>query len=253
MAIRSVLPVAGLEVDPLVAVAEEPRPRSGGRPWVLTNMVTSIDGATAVGGVSGPLGGPADMAVFRAIRSVADAVIVGAGTAVAENYRPPRPDTAVAAARQAQGRAERLTIAVVTASLNLDPSLALFNDSAYRPLIITVEQAPEQRRSVLEQTADIVVAGVSRVDLRLALDELSRRGHKNILVEGGPSLNGQFIAGDLIDEWNLTLSPVLAGGNSARPAFGPQAATTRRLTLARLWQGDDLLFGRWVRAGTSSG
>ena len=59
-----------------------------GRPAVRLNMISSVDGATAVEGRSGGLGGPADRKVFAALRSLADVVLVAAGTVRAEHYGP---------------------------------------------------------------------------------------------------------------------------------------------------------------------
>ena len=50
-------------------------------PHLRADFVTSTDGVVAVDGTSDPLGTPADKAVFRVLRAVSDAVIVGAGTA----------------------------------------------------------------------------------------------------------------------------------------------------------------------------
>ena len=56
--------------------------------WTAIGMVTALDGAVAVDGVSGGLGGEGDRAAFRSLRSLADVVVVGAGTAMAEDYGP---------------------------------------------------------------------------------------------------------------------------------------------------------------------
>ncbi len=56
------------------------------RPRVLLNMVSTIDGRATLGGRSGPIGGRADREMFHALRTVVDAVLVGAGTARAEHY-----------------------------------------------------------------------------------------------------------------------------------------------------------------------
>ena len=238
---------------PAAVAAEDRRPMDAqatlGRPWVLTNMIASADGATAVGGLSGPLGGPADKSVFGALRAVADAIVVGASTVREEGYRAPTGgNDRLRAMRAERGQEERPLVAVITASLSLDPDLPLFADPTYRPLVVTVDDAPAERRQAIERVADVVTTGTGRVDLGSALAELGRRGHRVVLAEGGPSLNGQLIADDLIDEWNLTLSPLLAGGTSSRPATGadlvPPGLT---MSLARVWLEDDLLFCRWVR------
>ena len=68
-----------------------------------------------------------------------------------------------------------------------------------------------------------------------------------VTCEGGPTLNGTLIALDLIDEWALTLSPVLIGGDARRSSRG-MVADPRRFELARLLEGDGELLGRWVRS-----
>src|SRR5215210_6424427 len=59
-----------------------------GRPALRLNMIGSVDGATSLNGRSGGLGGPADRRVFAALRSLADVVLVAAGTVRAESYGP---------------------------------------------------------------------------------------------------------------------------------------------------------------------
>lgn len=62
-------------------------------------MVASLDGATAVEGVTAKLGGPGDQRIFFLLRSVADVILVGAQTVRAEGYGPPRLDDRVIDAR----------------------------------------------------------------------------------------------------------------------------------------------------------
>jgi hypothetical protein len=79
---RQLLPFPCDPVDPAVLYGDLPSART--RPAVRLNMIASIDGATAVAGVSGGLGGPADQALFAVLRSQADVVLVAAGTVRAE-------------------------------------------------------------------------------------------------------------------------------------------------------------------------
>jgi len=239
--VRQLLPVEIDDVDPVAAYAADARPAPPGRPWVVVNMISSVDGATAVGGVSGPLGGPPDKRVFAAVRGVADAIVVGAGTVRAERYGP---------ARVADGRRPP-RIAVVTASGDLDPGLRLFADAAPEdppPLVVTCEACPPARRAGLAVVAEVVVAGEARVDLGLALAALAARGVAVAVAEGGPSINGQLVAADLVDEWCLSLAPWLVGGGSPRAAVGEPGPEPRPLRLDRLLVEDDLCFARYLRA-----
>lgn len=238
-------------LDVEAEVANEPRTPPTDRPWLYTNMVASADGGTAVDGRSGQLGGPADKAMFAALRAVADVIIVGASTVREERYRPPNQNERIVADRLARGQSAHPRLAVISGSLSLDLDLPLFDDPENRPYIITTESAPDPERTRLGGDADILTAGTEGVDLVEALRELHRAGARTVLSEGGPSINGQLIADDLVDEWNLSLSPRLLGADSKRAAVGPlPAGPPRAMVLRRVWTEDDLLFCRWTRATT---
>jgi riboflavin biosynthesis pyrimidine reductase len=76
------------DTDVHVLYGSQNRPRLTSRPWIILSMISSADGAVSIDGVSGGLGGPADRAVFRHLRSIADGVIVGAETVRQESYSP---------------------------------------------------------------------------------------------------------------------------------------------------------------------
>ncbi len=247
LAVRQLLPSPADEVDPGRAHAEARRPAPADRPWLLVNMVASIDGATAVDGVSGGLGGPADKAVFSAIRAVADVILVAAGTARAEDYGPPRTSEARRAERVARGQTPYPRLALVTRSLDLDPASPMFTEAPEPPLVLTVADVAADRLAALDGLAEVVTVGERSVEPAAALAALHERGHRVVLAEGGPGLNGQLVAAGLVDELNVSVAPLLVGGDSARLAHGP-AGTPEPLTLAHLWEADGLLFARYVRA-----
>ncbi|MEY2450847.1 MAG: hypothetical protein QOD92_421 [Acidimicrobiaceae bacterium] len=228
--VRQLFPISLDDVDPGPCYASENRSRSR---WLLVNMIATLDGATAIEGRSGGFGGPADKAVFAAIRALADVILVGAGTVRAENYGPPKGDA---------------RLAIVTGSLDLAPDARVFSDG-YRPIVITAANADPDRRAALEPVADIVVAGDTRVDVRAAVSALSGV----IVCEGGPSLNGQLIAEGLVDELCVSVAPLLASGDSARLAHGPTPAQPELMQLRHILQDEDYLFLRYVRLSDASG
>ena len=152
---RQLLPEPA-EVDPVAAHAAAVRPAPEGRPWVALNMVASVDGATALDGVSGGLGGPGDKAVFRALRGVADVILVAAGTVRAEGYGPPRTPPELQEARRARDQAPFPRIAIVSGSLGLDPTSRVFAEAPEPPLVFTGSEAPADRVAVsaASSTAD---------------------------------------------------------------------------------------------------
>src|SRR5207237_703238 len=99
-----------------------------GRPFARINMISSLDGAIAVNGRSGLLGGAGDRQVFHVLRSLADVILVGAGTARAERYGPARIDPEIQERRRARGQTAVPPIAVVTRSCHLDWSAPFFTD-----------------------------------------------------------------------------------------------------------------------------
>lgn len=244
---RQLLPEPG-DVDPLTEYLAAERSRPAGRPWVAMSMVSSLDGATAVGGRSGNLGGTPDREVFRAVRALADVVLVAAGTVRAESYGPVRLSDEAAAARRDAGRTPGPPrLAVVSASLELD--LARAADGPVRPLVLTTEDADAGRRAALEHVAEVRAHGTGRVDLGAALAGLSDDGVGIVVCEGGPSLNASLVEADLVDEWCVTLAPTLVGGDSARLVSGaPElGAAGQSLELVSLLEADGVLLGRWLQ------
>lgn len=211
------------------------------RPTVVrVNFVSSADGAVSVEGRSGGLGSAADKRVFGVLRELADVVLVGAGTARAEDYAGARKPT--------RGRDTPPPIAVVTGSARLDPGARLFTATTMSPIVLTTGDAPASRR------ADLAAAGGDVAvlpDLAPAtlLAELGRRGLRRVLCEGGPSLHGALIADDAVDELCLTLSPLLAGGDAGRIATGPAGTPPRGLSLVGALHDDGALLLRYTRTG----
>src|SRR5207302_935791 len=99
---------------------------------------------------------------------------------------------------------------------DFDPKARLFTDTQVRPIILTCAASPADRRSALENFADVVVAGEEDVDMRVAIDALAKRGLRHVECEGGPHLLGWLIAAGLLDELCLTVAPVIAGGMAGR-------------------------------------
>jgi len=248
-AVRQLFPSVVDDVDPLDLYLADARPCPTDRPWLMCNMIASVDGATALGGLSGDLGGPADKAVFRAIRATCDWVMVASATAVAETYRVPTVSSEVAQRRVAHGRGAAPRLAIVTASGVIDPTLPAFSQRGADdapPLIVTGRAADGAQLQQLD--AEVVRLDDDRPEPGAILEELRRRGARAVLAEGGPRFNGLLHGAGVIDELCLSLSPTLAGGTSARiVAQGPDDTATS-LRLDRLLEEDGFLFARYVRA-----
>jgi riboflavin biosynthesis pyrimidine reductase len=194
-------------------------------------MIASLDGSVVIGGTSGGLGNANDLAVLLTLREVADVVIVGNSTARGEGYGAP---------------ASGVRIGVVTNSGDVDLSSELFRSGA--GFVITHERAE------LPAGVDIVRAGTEHVDLAAAMSGLQAvvATVRHVHVEGGPTLNGALHAAGLVDEFNLTVAPMLVAGRGSRAGVG-DVEIARRFDLAHLLADDDgFVFGRWVRRSVAN-
>jgi len=170
------------------------------RALVRLNMISSADGGSTVAGVSGGLGNRDDHAVFSALRGVADAVVVGMSTVVAEQYGP----------TPASGP----ELYVVSGTPDISGDLALF--ASGRATLVLPEGAPAPAADV-----PVLRAGSGPyVDLAQLVDAL---GSKVVLTEGGPTLAGAMVSQGLVDEFFLTLAPRVVAGGSARVVHGNNA------------------------------
>jgi riboflavin biosynthesis pyrimidine reductase len=249
---RTLIGAVGAEADPIdLEVAYD-----SGSPWLRANFIAGLDGAIEIDGKSGGLGGPADTRVFVALRTLTDAVLVGAGTARAERYGPAWLDAAARARRLGRSQPELPVVAVVTSSADLDPASRLFaerrNDQPIPPrtLVLTAAAAPADRLAALREVATVIICGEKAVDLVAAVAGLRALGHGRILCEGGPALMGELMAAGLLDELCLTHAPVIGG--QGRRTLG-QGAGLGRFALAQLLEEDGLLFGRYRTLGPDGG
>lgn len=245
--IRLVTPGSTDPVPDLYALGLDTHRAGDGR-WLYLNMVSSIDGATAVEGGASELTDDDDQALFLSMRAAADVVLVGAETVRAEDYGPMRLSAAAQEQRLERGLDRFPRLAVISRSLALDPASRLFSKPDRRPYLLTGEDAPPDRREVLSEHADVIVAGAVGAELPTALDALADRGHRVILCEGGPTVNGELLRLGLVDEVNLAVSPVMAGGESYRVVTGVgEIAVPFRLERVMLGDGG-MTFLRFLRA-----
>lgn len=183
-------------------------------------MVASLDGSTVVDDNSRALSSDADRDVLVGLRQLADMIIVGAATVRVEGYRVPRK------------LGQR--VGVVSRSGDVDLGSDLFRSGAGFLIL------PESAQAV---SVDSVRAGTTELDLAAALAQLDA---DFVQAEGGSGLNASLVAADLVDELNLTISPVISGGDGPRmTAAAP--AVLQRMDLIHVLEDDGFLFTRYVR------
>jgi riboflavin biosynthesis pyrimidine reductase len=133
-------------------------------------------------------------------------------------------------------------IAVVSRRLDIPEALA-------RPgqLVITTADAPPAALEALRDKVEVLALGEGQIDWSAVLDALAERGLHRVLCEGGPSLHGELVGLDLVDELCLTIAPVMSSGAAPRIAHSP-AFVEHSMRLGHVFDADGVLLTRWVRA-----
>ena len=213
-------------------------PPHAGRPYVIGNFVSTLDGVVALGGPrsgGGDISGahPQDQMLMGLLRAIADVVIVAAGTlraAPRHTWNPEAIAPAYAAAyaqtRALLGKAGPPLTVLVTAGGNVDLSLPVFQSGKTDVVIATNERAAAglQARAIPPHVRALGLPGERRISVRALLDALQRlRPGDIILTEGGPHLLSDFLAEKCLDELFLTLAPQIAGRDD--PARRPGLAS----------------------------
>jgi diaminohydroxyphosphoribosylaminopyrimidine deaminase/5-amino-6-(5-phosphoribosylamino)uracil reductase len=209
---------AGLKVSVGVLEAECREQHRGflsvcerGRPFVVAKLASSLDGRIATAsGASRWITGPEARALVHRLRGRVDAVVVGSGTALADD-----PELT---ARRGDRVVHRPVRVVLDSGLRVSPRARLYRGEAGRSWVLCAPRAPAARRRALEASG-VVVLDVSEraggLDLRRALRSLAKEGLTEILVEGGGRLVASLLRGGFVDELHWFTAARLIGGDGA--------------------------------------
>ncbi|HEY1135650.1 MAG TPA: dihydrofolate reductase family protein [Nocardioides sp.] len=217
---------ADLGDDQLAALYAPP----AGRDWLRVNMVSTVDGAaTGDSERSDSIHNSADNRVFRVIRSLADVVVVGAGTAAAEGYQ-----------------AGDVPLVLVSRRGQVPEQLRDAERGAVLLATCASADGIDEARTVLGED-NVLVLGSHSVDLVALRERLVAQGFVRLLAEGGPHLLRDLLASHVADELCATLVPRIVGGERPRITAGPPVDAG--LDLQLLLEEDSTLLGRWDVVG----
>jgi GTP cyclohydrolase II len=232
-----------VDVTPLVGPGGAP----DGRPFVLLKYAQTLDGRIATrSGDSKWISGEPERRISHALRAACDGVLVGVGTAIADD-----PQLTV---RLVAGSTP-LRI-VLDSGLRLPLERKLLDGGASTLVVTTARSAPERRRE-LERCGvgvRVVAAGPDGVDLAETLALLRAAGVRSLLVEGGAKVITSFLAAGLVDRLVVGIAPTIvgAGTEAVGDLHVARIANGLRLTGRSVYTaGDDLLVAADVAgAGT---
>ena len=216
--------------------------------WIRAMMLTTLDGA-AYGndGASGSISSKADRAVFNVTRRLADAALIGAGTMRVERYRPMKAKPELADQRASLGLAAAPGLVLVSQSLDIPWEEDVFSQSTITPIVVTSESADPDRLAVARDRCDVIALPGERVDPVALIDALEERGLHRIVCEGGPHLLRELSAAGLVDEADISVAPMIAGGGQI--VTGVALESPLKFELVHAIEHEGFLFNRYVANG----
>jgi riboflavin biosynthesis pyrimidine reductase len=200
--------------------------------WTRLNLVGTLSGS-AVGpdGTSESITTPTDRVILRAIRGLAEVVLVGASSVRAEPYFAPK----------------HAALAIVTRSGDFS-ARAVTQPGEHGPVLVLCPRAAESRARETISDPAAQILPIEDVDGSLSapaiVGALHEAGYASIVVEGGPTLAAHLVTGGAVDELCLTTSPVLNGATLS--LFGRSEFEPIPLALTQLLIDDDgVSYARW--------
>lgn len=190
-----------------------------GRPFVHLKLACSLDGRTATrAGDSRWITGEEARRRVHELRHEYDAILVGAGTAVADD--PLLTD------RSGLKRRRPLVRVVLDENLSLAPDSQLVRTAVEYPLVIfTSKRADRNRVRILEASgAEIIQDEDGGRNLQTVLEKLGARSIQSVMVEGGANIAGAFLDRRLVDKVTFFIAPLIIGGRDALPSVAGAGA-----------------------------
>ncbi len=214
-------------------------------PYVLLSVATSVDGYiddTTPDRLL--LSNAADFDRVDQVRADSDAILIGAGTMRADNPRLIVNSEQRRAERVARGASEYPLKVTLTRSGALDTSLKWFHHGGGK-VVYTVDTSAEALKRQVGGLAEVIPLG-PELDFTALLEDLSARGVRHLMVEGGEQVHTAFLSRGLVDEIHLAIAPLLvgAGPRFLAPTTYPWPST-RRMHLAEARTIDDVVLLRY--------
>jgi len=252
------------------------------RPYVVLSCAMSVDGCLdSPGRERLVLSGEADLDRVDGERAGSDAIMVGAGTIRRDDPRLLIRSPGRRAARAAGGRPEHPIGVTLTAGGDLDPGARFFTrgraagtgpDGGGAPARLVYCPGPvaarvRHRLDGLAEVVDVARAGDmagpadapgsgDRLALAAVLADLSRRGVRRLMVEGGADLSTQFLTGGLADELQLVIAPFFVGDPAAPRFAGPGRypnGPAHQMALAEVREVGEVVLLRYLLAAPVAG
>ena len=174
---------------------------------VILSAAISVDGKISTRSNDSKLSSQDDSIRLHKLRSKVDAILIGKNTLL--------QDDPLLTVRHTKGK--NPTRIILDSKGTISKNSKIIKTSEKIPTIIAVsKKITKVNLSKLKKLpVEIIISGENSVNLKLLMKKLSTKKIETILVEGGGTVNWEFIKNNIFDELIITLSPYLIGGNDA--------------------------------------
>lgn len=186
------------------------------RPWVIANMAMTLDGKISTSErLEISISGKEDLQRRDQLRTLVDGVLVGGRTLEVDDPSLIVYDENLVQGRIAAGRSAQPIGIAISKTCNISRDSNFLNCVSDKRIVFTTSLADYQSIQTIKDRANVSVMGEEKVDLPKALHRLSDLGLQTILVEGGGSIMFEMLKHDFIDEFFISVNPIIFGGKDA--------------------------------------
>jgi len=176
-------------------------------PKIILSAAISIDGKIATRSGDSKLSSKRDLTRLHKLRSKVDAIIIGKNTV----YK----DDPLLTVRYSKGK-NPIRIILDSCGTISHKSKILQTSNKVKTIIVVTKKITKKNLQKLKKfPVEIMVVGENQVNIKLLIKILNKRKIKTILLEGGGTINWEFIKNNLVDEFFITITPYILGGKDA--------------------------------------
>ena len=176
-------------------------------PYVILSAAISIDGKISTNIGDSKLSSTSDTIRLHKLRSKVDAILIGKNTLLQDNP--------LLTVRYTKGKNPIRIILDSTGSIPTNSRIIKTSNDVQTIIAVSKKINKKNLLRLQKLPVEVIISGENSINLKLLLKKLSSKKIKTILVEGGGTVNWEFIKNNLFNELLITLSPFLIGGTDS--------------------------------------
>jgi 2,5-diamino-6-(ribosylamino)-4(3H)-pyrimidinone 5'-phosphate reductase len=176
-------------------------------PKIILSAAISIDGKIASVTGDSKLSSQQDLIRLHKIRSQVDAILIGKNTV--------NKDNPLLTVRHSKGKNPIRIILDSSGSISEKSKILQTSDKVQTIIVVSKKITKKNLHKLKNFPVEVIIIGKNQVNVKLLMKILGEKKIKTILLEGGGTINWEFIKNNLVDEIVITLSPIILGGKNA--------------------------------------